>query len=72
MALLADEMRADVSEPAADEADAETLAAEPVAVAEAVDEPVQPAEVGRLVTPTGEQICWANVMTSVCEVLAMP
>lgn len=34
---------------------------EPVAVAE----PEQPACVGRFVTPTGEQICWANWMISV-------
>jgi hypothetical protein len=54
---------ADVTEPAPEE----TEAAVPVAE----DEAVQPADVGRLVTPTGAQICWANLMIATPSSLAM-
>lgn len=65
-ALVADaraELPNDVKDPASEEA-----VAEPVAAAA---EPVQAATVGRLVTPTGEQICWAKVIIAVRGLLAL-
>lgn len=61
--LAADETAPAALERAALALDAAELAAplaEPVEDAVAEAEPEQPAWVGRFVTPTGEQICWAN------------